>query len=69
MIVQASLIAALVVTLAYPFIAAAQTIWYVDDDNCPGPRSGSEPDPFCKIEDGIEVIGIRVIESHRGHRL
>jgi hypothetical protein len=29
------------------------TVWYVDDDNCPGPGSGTREDPFCKIQDAI----------------
>ncbi|MEW6745314.1 MAG: right-handed parallel beta-helix repeat-containing protein [Planctomycetota bacterium] len=33
----------------------AQTTWYVDDDACPGPGSGTAPDPFCKIQDGIDA--------------
>ncbi|MGB2985909.1 MAG: right-handed parallel beta-helix repeat-containing protein [Phycisphaerae bacterium] len=32
-----------------------QTMWYVDDDNCPGPGSGTQGDPFCKIQDGIDT--------------
>ena len=35
--------------------AAGQTTWYVDDDNCPGPGSGTEADPFCSIQDGIHA--------------
>ncbi len=35
--------------------AQAQTTWYVDHGNCPGPGSGSERDPFCKIQDGINA--------------
>jgi hypothetical protein len=26
---------------------------YVDDDNCPGPGSGGDLDPYCKIQDAI----------------
>lgn len=33
---------------------AAQTTWYVDDDNCPG-GSGSQSDPFCSIQDAIDA--------------
>jgi hypothetical protein len=33
---------------------AAQTIWYVDDDSCPGPGTGSASDPFCKVQEGID---------------
>lgn len=38
---------------AAPGGASAQTTWHVDDDNCPGPGSGTEADPFCSIQDGI----------------
>jgi parallel beta-helix repeat protein len=31
----------------------AQSTLYVDDDNCPGPGSGSPDDPFCRIQDAI----------------
>lgn len=34
---------------------SAQTTWYVDDDNCPGPGAGTEADPFCTIQDGIDT--------------
>ena len=33
--------------------ASAQTVWYVDDDSCPGPGTGTAVDPFCKVQDGI----------------
>ena len=33
----------------------AQTTWYVDDDNCPGPGSGTAEDPFCEIQVGIDA--------------
>ena len=26
-------------------LAVGQTTWYVDDDNCPGPGSGTSEDP------------------------
>ena len=35
--------------------ASAQTTRYVDIANCPGPGLGSEADPFCKIQDGIDA--------------
>ena len=35
--------------------ANAETTWHVDIANCPGPGSGSEADPFCKIQDGIDA--------------
>ncbi len=31
-----------------------QTTWYVDDDNCPAPGSGTQGDPFCSIQRGID---------------
>ncbi|MEW6746560.1 MAG: right-handed parallel beta-helix repeat-containing protein [Planctomycetota bacterium] len=49
-----SLLVSLVLLTTTSF-ALAQTTWYVDDDNCPGPGSGSLADPFCKIQDGIDV--------------
>ena len=33
----------------------AQTTWHVNIANCPGPGSGTEGDPFCKIQDGIDA--------------
>ncbi|MHC4766818.1 MAG: hypothetical protein ACYTF2_17130, partial [Planctomycetota bacterium] len=33
--------------------AYAQTI-YVDDDNCPGPGSGTPGDPYCSIQTAID---------------
>jgi hypothetical protein len=32
--------------------ASAQTV-FVDDDNCPGPGTGTSVDPYCKIQDAI----------------
>jgi pectin methylesterase-like acyl-CoA thioesterase len=34
---------------------SAQATWYVDDDNCPGPGTGTVGDPFCKIQDAIDA--------------
>ena len=28
---------------------------FVDDDNCPGPGSGSELDPYCSIQTAIDA--------------
>ncbi|MHC4428647.1 MAG: dockerin type I domain-containing protein [Planctomycetota bacterium] len=28
---------------------------YVDDDNCPGPGTGTEADPYCSIQDAIDA--------------
>jgi len=30
-------------------------IWFVNDDNCPGPGSGTLTDPFCKIQDAVDA--------------
>ena len=38
--------------LASPTIQAQETV-HVDDDNCPGPGSGTTEDPYCKIQDAI----------------
>ena len=35
--------------------AAQATTWYIDGGNCPGPGSGTEKDPFCLIQDGIDA--------------
>ena len=35
-------------------VQAATTI-YVDDDNCPGPGTGSIGDPYCSIQDAIDA--------------
>jgi hypothetical protein len=35
--------------------ARAQTTWYVDDDNCPGPGSGTLGDPFCSVQVAIDA--------------
>ncbi len=35
--------------------AQGQTTWFVDDANCPGPGSGTQADPFCMIQDGIDA--------------
>ena len=34
--------------------AQAQTTWHVDDD-CAPPGAGTEVDPFCTIQDGIDA--------------
>jgi hypothetical protein len=50
---------ALVLVISLSLVAAvpamAQTTWYVDDDNCPGPGSGTQADPFCSIQDAIDA--------------
>ena len=33
----------------------AQTTWYVDITNCPDPGSGTQGNPFCLIQDGIDA--------------
>ncbi len=34
--------------------AQAGVVIHVDDDNCPGPGSGSERDPYCSIQTAID---------------
>ena len=43
------------IVLTIPVPAFGQTTWHVDDDNCPGPGSGTPADPFCEIQDGIDA--------------
>jgi len=48
----------LLVLLFLPFRAMpvrGMSIWFVDDNNCPGPGSGTLADPFCKIQDAIDA--------------
>jgi len=35
--------------------ARAQTVWHVDDDACPSSGAGSELEPFCSIQAGIDA--------------
>lgn len=35
--------------------AGGQTTRYVDDDNCPGPGTGTIGNPFCSIQDAIDA--------------
>jgi parallel beta-helix repeat protein len=37
--------------------------WYVNCANCPGPGSGSQADPFCKIQDAINAAasGVSIV--------
>ena len=44
-----------IVALVAASVAHGQTRWYVDDDNCPGPGSGTPEDPFCSIQVGIDA--------------
>ncbi|MCH8968198.1 MAG: right-handed parallel beta-helix repeat-containing protein, partial [Planctomycetes bacterium] len=37
-----------------PVLARTHTTWYVDDD-CVAPGIGTEEEPFCKIQDGIDA--------------
>ncbi len=38
-----------------PVTDAERVAMYVDDDNCPGPGSGTQSDPFCTIQDCIDA--------------
>ena len=35
--------------------AAQADVLFVDDDNCPGPGSGTVGDPFCSIQTAIDT--------------
>jgi hypothetical protein len=45
--------AVMAVVVALTSTAQAETI-YVDDDNCPGPGSGTEGDPYCSIQTAVD---------------
>ncbi len=47
--------AAFLLVLCLPLRGTAQDIWFVDDDNCPGPGSGTAKNPYCKIQDAIDA--------------
>ena len=52
----ATTVAALFVGL--PFMgstALGSTAIFVDDDNCPGPGSGTQADPYCSIQTAIDA--------------
>lgn len=55
----ASILLALALVLGFSLLTAmpvaAATTWYVDDDNCPGPGSGSVGDPFCTIQAAVSA--------------
>lgn len=38
-----------------PPVQAATTTWYVDNHNCPGSGNGTEGNPFCTIQEGIDA--------------
>lgn len=42
-------------SLLFLSAAAWAATWYVDDDNAPGPGSGTQEDPFSKIQYGIDA--------------
>lgn len=53
----ATIRATLVSLLLIPVVCAAQTTWHVDDDSCPNAGTGTEVDPFCSIQAGIDAAG------------
>ncbi len=50
----ASIVSAVPLTLLLAATGQAGTVIHVDDDNCPGPGDGSEPNPYCSIQTAIE---------------
>ena len=53
-LVRATLISAIAVMLLPTTVAMAAVVYYVDDDNCPGPGSGTQLDPYCTIQDAVD---------------
>ena len=45
-----------IVLLSQPVYA--QNTWFVDDDTCPGVGDGSNINPFCSIQDAIDIANI-----------
>ena len=45
--------------LTFSVVGTAQTTWYVDDDNCPGPGDGSAGNPFCQIQEAVDAANER----------
>jgi len=43
------------ILVALSATASAANTWYVDDDTCPDPGSGTQTDPYCKIQDAINA--------------
>ena len=60
-----TVIIALSILVAFSATASAAT-WYVDDDNCPGPGSGTQADPYCKIQDAIAAASDDTINVAAG---
>ena len=59
---KASFILAMVLTMTISLmllrsqaVQAAGAVYYVDDDNCPGPGNGTQAEPFCAIQLGIDT--------------
>jgi pectin methylesterase-like acyl-CoA thioesterase len=38
-----------------PASGTLAAVWYVDDDACPGPGTGSLGDPFCRIQAAVDA--------------
>jgi hypothetical protein len=41
--------------LALVLPASAQTTWYVDGHGCDGSGTGAQGDPFCTVQEGVDV--------------
>jgi len=44
-----------IILVALPSHSVHAATYYVDDDNCPGPGTGTQVDPFCSIQSGIDT--------------
>jgi len=73
-IVVAGLVIVLAILPASSPVSAA-SVWYVDDDNCPGPGTGTVADPFCTLATAIsaaapdDIIYLRSGTYSGGHMI
>jgi len=50
---KATILVGLIEFLLVATFASGQPVWYVDDDQCPNTGTGTEGNPFCKIQHAI----------------
>jgi predicted outer membrane repeat protein len=68
--IRSIVIACLVIILVFlpaSSPVSAASVWYVDDDNCPGPGTGMVADPFCTLATAISAAAPDdIIYMHSG---